>query len=85
MRRRINCIVIGIVLAIISFAYGRYHYVNQNSTKLTNPFNASEHTRVSNPFMDQHLIGDWMKDEKFFAIILPVGFVVGGLFLAAKI
>ncbi len=84
MRKRANIIAVAVVLAIVSFAYGRYRYVDKHSANLTNPFNSSEGARVSNPFMDRDLFGSWMKDELVFAIILPVIFLAGGAVWALK-
>ena len=84
MRKRFNFLAVGIVLAILSFAYARYDYSNKNSTTLTNPFGKHESTRVTNPFMDKDLFGDWMKHERTFAIILPVVFIAGGVVLAIR-
>ena len=84
MRRRFNFLAVGIVLAILSFAYARYDYSNKNSTTLTNPFGKHESTTVTNPFMDKELFGDWMKHEKLFAMVLPVAFIAGGVVLAVR-
>ena len=84
MRSRMNIIAVAIVLAILSFAYGRYHYTTRNSTTLSNPFGNHESTTVSNPFMDKSLFGNWMKDEWVFTIALPVGLLVGGFVLAVR-
>ena len=84
MRKRFNFLAVGIVLAILSFAYARYDYSNKNSTTLTNPFGKHESTTVSNPFMDKSFFGNWMEHEKFFAIVLPVAFIAGGVVLAIR-
>ncbi|HVM61383.1 MAG TPA: hypothetical protein VMV72_11010 [Verrucomicrobiae bacterium] len=84
MRKRINFLAVGIVLAIISFAYARYDYCNKNSATLTNPFGRHESTTVANPFMDKDLFGDWMKHEVLFAIVFPVACVAGGAVLAIR-
>ncbi|HUJ08648.1 MAG TPA: hypothetical protein VL171_01355 [Verrucomicrobiae bacterium] len=84
MRKRFNIIAVAIVLAILSFAYARYRYSERNSATLTNPFNKSESTQVSNPFMSHDLFGDWMKDELVFAIIVPVALIAAGVVLAVK-
>ena len=84
MCKRFNFLAVGIVLAILSFAYARYDYSNKNSTTLTNPFGRHESTTVANPFMDKELFGDWMKHEMLFAIVLPVAFIAGGVVLAIR-
>ena len=75
MRKRINLIVIGIVLAVLSFAYGRYDYTNKHTLAVVD----AKITLASHD-----LFGDWVKDEWVFAIALPVAFFVGGLALAAR-
>ncbi len=84
MRKRFNFLAVGIVLAIISFAYARYDYSDKNSATLTNPFGKHESTTISNPFINQDLFGEWMKHEMTFAIILPVAFLAGGVVLAVR-
>lgn len=84
MRGRFNRLAIAVVLAILSFALARYRYVSRHSATLTNPFNASESARVSNPFMDKDLFGDWMKDELVFAVILPAGLLAAGVVWAVR-
>jgi hypothetical protein len=84
MRKRFNFLAVGIVLAILSFAYARYDYANKNSATVTNPFGKHDSTTVSNPFMDKSFFGDWMKDEVVFAIVLPVTFLAGGVVLAVR-
>jgi hypothetical protein len=84
MRKRFNIVTVAIVLAIGSFAYARYRYVDRNSATLTNPFNKSESTAVTNPLMDKSLFGEWMKDEVVFAIIVPVALIAAGAVLAIR-
>jgi len=84
MRKRFNFLAVGIVLAILSFAYARYDYSNKNNATLTNPFGKHESTTVTNPLMDKSFFGDWMKDEMLFAIVLPVAFIAGGVVLAIR-
>jgi hypothetical protein len=84
MRKRFNVIAVAVVLAIGSFAFARYRYADRNTATLTNPFNKSESTQVSNPLMTHDLFGDWMKDEVVFAIIVPVALIAAGVVLAAK-
>jgi hypothetical protein len=82
MRKRFNFLAVGIVLAILSFAYARYDYSNKNSATLT--IGKHESTTVTNPFMDKSFFGDWMKDEMLFAIVLPIAFIAGGVGLAIR-
>ena len=84
MRKRVNIIAVAIVLAIGSFAYARYRYVDRNSATLTHPLNAGESTRVTNPLMDKDLFGDWVKNEVVFAIIVPVALIAAGVVLAVR-
>lgn len=82
--KRIIPVAFNLVLAMTSFAYARHRYVQRNSALLTNPFNAGESARVSNPFMERELIGDWVKDEWLFAIALPAALLAAGAALALK-
>ena len=82
MRKRINIIAVAVVLAILSFAYARYDYTNNNSTTLTNPFGNHESTTVANPFMDKSLFGDWMKKEVTFSMVVPAALIAVGLGIA---
>jgi hypothetical protein len=84
LRSRINILAVAVVLAILSFAYARYDYANKHSATLTNPFGKHESTTVTDPFMDKALFGDWMKDEKVFAIVLPVALIAAGVVLAVR-
>ena len=84
MRKRINRLAIAVVLAILSFGYARYRYVSNNSATVSNPFNSSQSARLNSPFLDKDLFGDWTKDEKLFAIILPVVFLAGGAVWAVR-
>ena len=74
MRKRFNILAVAIVLAIISFAYARYDYTTKHSV-------AIGRTRIG---VSQDLFGDWMKDERLFAIIAPIGLIAIGLVLAVK-
>ena len=82
MGKRFNVFAVALVLAIASFAYGRYDYSNKHSATLSNPFGKHESTTDADPFMDKSLFGNWIKDEKLFAIILPLVFVAGGAVLS---
>ena len=77
MRKRINILAVAIVLAIGSFAFARYRYADRNTATIGNE-------RITNPFRDKSLFGDWMKDEMVFAIIVPVALIAAGVGLAAK-
>ena len=82
MRSRINIVLTAVVLAILSFAYARYDYSNNNSTTLTNPFGNHETTTVTNPFIDKSLFGDWMKKEVVFSMVVPAALIAVGLGIA---
>jgi hypothetical protein len=75
MRRRFNFLAVGIVLAILSFAYARYDYSDKHSVSVAG-------TQIT--FASHDLFGDWMKHEKLFAIVLPVAFLAGGVVLAVR-
>jgi hypothetical protein len=77
MRKRVNIIAVAIVLAIVSFAYARYRYVDRNTATVANQ-------TITNPLADKSLFGDWMKDELVFAIIVPLALIVSGAVLAVK-
>jgi hypothetical protein len=78
MIRILFVMFVAVVLAAGSFGYARHHYVEKNSVTLT------KNTTLENPFMDDKLFGDWMKDEIVFAVIVPVALLVGGFVLAVK-
>ena len=82
MRSRINIVLTAVVLAILSFAYARYDYSNNNSTTLTNPFGNHETTTVTNLFIDKSLFGDWMKKEVVFSMVVPAALIAVGLGIA---
>ena len=82
MRSRISIVLTAVVLAILSFAYARYDYSNNNSATLTNPFGNHESTTVSNPFMDKSFFGDWMKKEVLFSMVVPGALIAVGLGIA---
>ena len=75
MRSRFNIIAVAIVLAILSFAYARYDYMNKHSVTIGN-------TTLSATGHD--LFGDWVKDEMLFAVVVPVGLLAIGFVLAVK-
>ena len=77
MRKRINIIVVAIVLAIVSFAFARYRYVDKNTATIGD-------VSLTNPLRDKSLFGEWMKKEAVFAIVVPVALIAGGVALAAK-
>jgi hypothetical protein len=82
--KQIAILVVAVLLAIGSFAFARHRYVSENSAKLTNPFGGKESTTLTNPFMEEKLFGDWIKDHMLFAVIVPVAFMAGGAVLAFK-
>ena len=75
MRKRFNVLAVAIVLAILSFVYARYDYMNKHSVTIGN-------TTLSATGHD--LFGDWVKDEMVFAIVVPVGLLAVGFVLAVK-
>jgi hypothetical protein len=83
MRKRFNIVTVAIVLAIGSFAFARYRYVDKNSATVSSPFNGDSIT-LKNPLRDKSLFGDWMKDELVFAIIVPIALIAAGVVLAVR-
>jgi len=77
-------LMLALVLALCSFAFGRYQYTNKNSTTLTNPFGNHESTTVSNPLMDKSLFGHWVQDEWLFTMAIPGILILGGLALSTR-
>ncbi len=77
-------LVLALLLAVGSFAFGRYRYTNRHSATLTNPFNAGEKAKVTDPFMNRGLFSDWVKHEVVLAVIVPVALIAGGVVLAAR-
>ena len=72
------------VLALGSFAFARYHYVEIHTGTVSNPFKTSQRVQMSDPFMDQSIFGNWVKDEWVFAIAVPAVLIVGGLVLSSR-
>ncbi len=77
-------LMLALVLALCSFAFGRYQYTNKNSTTLSNPFGNHESTTVSNPLMDKSLFGPWVKEEWPFTIAIPGVLIAAGLALSMR-
>jgi hypothetical protein len=77
MRGRFNILAIVVALAIGSFAFARYRYVNRNTATVAGQ-------SFTNPLAGNSLFGDWMKDEVVFAIIVPVALIAGGVVLAVR-
>jgi len=73
-----------VILALASFGFARYHYVAAHSATVSNPFKSSQKVRMTDPFIDQDLVGNWVKDEWVFAIAVPVVLIVGGLALSTR-
>ena len=71
-------------LALGSFAFARYHYVQRYTVSVTNPFKSSQKARMTAPFVDENILGSWMKDEWVFAIAVPAVLIVGGLILSSR-
>ena len=83
MRKRFNIIAVAVVLAIGSFVFARYRYVDKNSATVSSPFNGDSIT-LKNPLRDKSFFGDWMKDEVVFAIAVPIALIAAGVVLAVK-
>jgi hypothetical protein len=81
---KLAVLVVAIVLAAGSFLYGRHRYMQKNSVVLTNPFNASETQRITNPTADPNLFGDWIKSEMAFAVVIPLVLLGFGVAFAVK-
>lgn len=73
-----------ILLALASFAYARYHYVDVHSATVSNPFKSSQKVQMTDPFLNQSLFGNWVKDEWVFAIAVPAILLVGGLIVSTR-
>ena len=72
------------LIAAGSFAYGRHHYIQQNSVTLTNPFNSRERTHVTSPLADNQLFGEWVKTEWLFALVIPAALLAAGAAVSLK-
>ena len=82
--QKAGVLIAAVLLAVCSFAFARYRHISKNSATVSNPFGQHEITTVTNPFVDESLFGDWMKDEWPFAIALPVALLAGGLVLMVR-
>jgi hypothetical protein len=71
-------------LALGSFAFARYHYVEVHTFTASNPFKTSQKAQMTDPFINQSLFGDWVKDEWVFAIAIPAVLIVSGLVLSSR-
>ena len=78
---KLTPLLLGIVLAMGSFLYGRHHYLSKNTATFTIGRNTGS---VTNPLADKKIFGDWMKDEWLFAIALPAALLAGGAVFALK-
>jgi hypothetical protein len=72
------------VLALASFGFARHHYVQLHTLTVSNPFKTSQKTHLTDPFIDEHLFGNWAKDEWVFAIAVPAVLIVGGMLLSTR-
>jgi len=75
--KRPGVLVIAVLLAVGSFAFARYRYMDRNTAHVGSQ-------SVTNPLADKSLFGDWVKDEWPFTIALPVAFLVGGVVLTMR-
>ena len=82
--KRSTVLLLALLLALASLFYARERYITKNSFLFKNPINTRQAARLSNPFMDDSLVGTWMKDQWLFAIAIPGVLIAGGLVLAAK-
>jgi len=78
---KLTPLFLGLLLAVGSFAYGRYHYVSKNTATFAIGKSSGS---VTNPLADKKLFGDWVKDEWIFAIAIPAALVAGGAVFAMK-
>ncbi|HUK82091.1 MAG TPA: hypothetical protein VLZ12_05600 [Verrucomicrobiae bacterium] len=70
-------IVVAVLLAVGSFAFARYRYMDRNTAHVGSQ-------AVTNPLADKSLFGDWVKDEWPFAIAIPVAVLAAGFVLATR-
>jgi hypothetical protein len=77
-------IVLAVLVAIGSFAYGRHRHLGENSIVLSNPFNADNRARLSNPFADTSLFGSWIKEQWVFTMAIPGAALAVGIVLAVR-
>ena len=70
-------LVIAVLLAVGSFAFARYRYVDRNTAHVGS-------SSVKNPLADKSLFGDWVKDEWPLAIAVPIALLAGGVVLATR-
>jgi hypothetical protein len=73
-----------ILLALISFAGARYHYVDKHSVTIHNPLDKSQSSTVGSHFFDKDIVGDWVKGEWIFAIAVPAVLLGAGVVLSTR-
>ena len=69
-------LVVAVALAIGSFAFARYQYVEKNTTNIGGVIKINA--------ADKDLFGRWVKHEPVFAIIVPLALIGGGVVLFVK-
>jgi len=74
-------VLIAIVLALGSFAFARHSYMSKHTLSIKV---GGEKASATNPFADDKLFGDWVKDQWVFAIAVPVALIAGGVVYAFK-
>lgn len=75
-------LAVAVALAACSFSYARHRHRARNSVTLTNPFDLKEKVTLTSPVPSQNLFGNWMKEERTFAIIIPLLLLAGGAYAA---
>ena len=76
--------LICLLLAVGSFSYGRQHYIRQHSVTLMNPLDSHASLTVTSPLANRKIFGAWVKEERLFALVLPVALLAVGLTLSLK-
>ena len=82
--RRFLPYLICLLLAVGSFTYGRQHYIRQHSVTLMNPLDSHSSMTVTSPFANRKIFGAWVREERMFALVLPLTLLAVGLTLSLK-
>lgn len=78
---KLGVLIVAIVLAIGSFAFARHNYMSKHTLSIKV---GGEKASATNPFADDNLFGDWVKDQWVLAIAVPVALIAGGAVYAFK-